>query len=48
VIGLKCFAASPHFESAESVESVPIPPRPPTRFAARAKTPAADLVYSRL
>lgn len=40
----KCFSSSQHFESAEIKN---YPPRPPTRFAARAKHPAADLIYTR-
>lgn len=39
----ECFFASPHFEFAAATM-----PRPPTRFAMRAQTPAVDLVYSRV
>lgn len=42
----QCFAASPYFASV-AVEDYP--PRPPTRFAARAKEgAAADMIYTRI
>ncbi|MGI9297482.1 MAG: tRNA (guanosine(46)-N7)-methyltransferase TrmB [Gammaproteobacteria bacterium] len=41
----ECFAVSPHFQSAPMRE---YPPRPPTRFAARAGDGAAsDMIYTR-